>query len=592
MGPEKKIKRTRKMEIKLKTNLLHTLDEIEKAGSVNNAITVTEHVAGAENSNNDYGKTLVDLWQKRHDYIKAGIGKESVLAIDGMFLVPAEYRVNDIEFGGFMRDFLRKYFGPDNVLSCVSFVNKNKDSVVHFCIYPLWVRALNPSKWIDLRTDKFNDSMLDDLYRSVSEKFGLNLAASEKITGHTQFLDEFPTVKITKEDTEEIIYDSFFEDEQIQTDLSRDQITDIINIAIEYFTTGVEKASYIKLVTGALTREAYIAGINDYLDRTYDKKISDRDKDVILNRVLQAALGFYILEPLINDDNISDIKVVSHDKIRVKVNGKRRTSNLAFLSIEDYARFLNGIELRYNLDYRTSAFHVFTDKETNPNNILRNNITTKTINSGEPQYHIRKIPKTKRDVDWLIKHEVMDKTVANYLIWAARDAKGIVFTGKGSSGKTTMMNALLEYIPSNRSGLVIQESEELFSNKPELTFQHITPDYSLKDLAKNGLLTDIDYFVIGEVKGAEAMYFINACDTGNKGWCSVHSPSSTEAIDKLADYVMYESKYDKEQALYMLKELQVVVFMKDFKVREISEITGWDHVEKKLNYKTIFKLPD
>lgn len=85
------------------------------------------------------------------------------------------------------------------------------------------------------------------------------------------------------------------------------------------------------------------------------------------------------------------------------------------------------------------------------------------------------------------------------------------------------------------------------------------------------------------------MYFINACDTGNKAWCSVHSPSSEEAINKLADYVMYASKYSRSEALYMLKELQVVVFMKNFKVAEISEVIGWDYEKKDLKYRTVFR---
>ena len=150
----------------------------------------------------------------------------------------------------------------------------------------------------------------------------------------------------------------------------------------------------------------------------------------------------------------------------------------------------------------------------------------------------------------------------------------------------------MEYTPANASGLVIQESEELFSNRPEMTFEHITEQYDLKALAKNGLLTDIDYFIIGEVKGEEAMYFINACDTGNKAWCSVHSPNSKEAISKLADYVMYASKYNRKEALYMLKELQVVVFMKNFKVAEISEVIGWDAEKEDLKYRTVFRRDD
>ena len=60
---------------------------------------------------------------------------------------------------------------------------------------------------------------------------------------------------------------------------------------------------------------------------------------------------------------------------------------------------------------------------------------------------------------------------------------------------------------------VIQENEELFSNKhPDLMFQHVVTSrrqneiqFDLKDLARNGLLTDLDYFVIGEIKGGEAL---------------------------------------------------------------------------------------
>lgn len=106
-----------------------------------------------------------------------------------------------------------------------------------------------------------------------------------------------------------------------------------------------------------------------------------------------------------------------------------------------------------------------------------------------------------------------------------------------------------------------------------------------------GLLTDLDYFIIGEVKGAEAKYFINAADTGHRCWCSVHSPSSTDAIDKLADYVMYETKYSKEEATYMLKDLGTVIFMQNFKVYEISEISGYDYKTKSLIYTPVYKRP-
>lgn len=77
-------------------------------------------------------------------------------------------------------------------------------------------------------------------------------------------------------------------------------------------------------------------------------------------------------------------------------------------------------------------------------------------------------------MEYLINAGMMDITTANYLIEQAKSARGILYTGKGASGKTTLMNELLEYIPVYRSGLTIQENEELFSDThPDMMFQHI-----------------------------------------------------------------------------------------------------------------------
>ena len=85
---------------------------------------------------------------------------------------------------------------------------------------------------------------------------------------------------------------------------------------------------------------------------------------------------------------------------------------------------------------------------------------------------------------------------------------------------------------------------------------------------------------------------MNAIYTGHQCWASCHGASSTKAINKLADYVKYESDYSKEDCLKMLEELDVVVFMKNFKIYEISEVVGWDDQKHDLEYKTIFKRID
>ena len=131
---------------------------------------------------------------------------------------------------------------------------------------------------------------------------------------------------------------------------------------------------------------------------------------------------------------------------------------------------------------------------------------------------------------------------------------------------------------------------------PDLMFQHTViprtynePPIGLADLARNGLLTDLDYFIIGEIKGAEALPFLNAAYTGHQCWASVHGASSTQALNKLADYVKYASDYSREDALKMLMSMDVIIYMKDYKIYEISEISGWDYEKKEIKYKTIYK---
>ena len=98
----------------------------------------------------------------------------------------------------------------------------------------------------------------------------------------------------------------------------------------------------------------------------------------------------------------------------------------------------------------------------------------------------------------------------------------------------------------------------MFSNHPDIAFEHTVTnrgegkiEYTLQDLARNGLLTDIDFFIIGEIKGGEALYLLNAVYTGARGWASVHGASATEAMKKLVDYIKYNSDYSQEDALQM-----------------------------------------
>ena len=391
-------------------------------------------------------------------------------------------------------------------------------------------------------------------------------------------------------------YNSLFDDSysiQSQGDYIKakgvDEYTDDI---IEYFTR-IRSELITQLDRGRITKDVFIREVKDYIRQL---GIPDDIATKVYKNFSQFLWSYDILDELIDDPDIQDIKCLSWDTIRIKKFGKRYTQNLKFRSKEHYIRFVEHAAIKNKISISDqNALQNFVDKDSNQNAILRFNIATKFVNSTEmPYLHIRKISKNKYTLQQLIDAGMASKETFDYLIKAAATRDGILFTGKGASGKTTLMNFLIDKIPDTCSGLVIQENEELFSKHPDLMFQHTVLNrgegkiqYDLKDLARNGLLTDLDYFIIGEIKGGEALYMLNAAYTGHKCWASVHGASSTEAINKLVDYIKYQQDYTREEAMQMLTHIDTIVFMKDFKVAEIAEVTGWDEEAKQLKYKNI-----
>ncbi len=331
-----------------------------------------------------------------------------------------------------------------------------------------------------------------------------------------------------------------------------------------------------------------------------NKRIIKEDVEELTKKFMQYIEGYYVLEELINDESISDIKVISPKNVRIKRYGKRYSSDVEFADEVDFKRFINTVAMknRVNLS-KINAKQSFTDITSNDKFRLRFNISTELLNTNQlPFLQIRKIPKIKYTKERLMELGLWTKEEMNYLIDKVNNGQVVIFTGKGASGKTTVMNTLLDEISHEKSGLVIQENDELFSyTHPELIFQHVVTnngegkvEYQLKDLAINGLLIDLDHFIISEIKGGEAIYFLIAANTGHKVMASGHGNSSKEAMYKIIDYMTWESRYSQKELMKMFKYMDTTIcFMKDFKVEEISSISGYDEDKQEFIYKDIFK---
>lgn len=366
-----------------------------------------------------------------------------------------------------------------------------------------------------------------------------------------------------------------------------DQVTD-------YFVQ-IDPIQLNMLERNKITKEAFTELVYDYIRSNITQ--DEQDVEDTFKTFASFLWSYDIIDELIDDDEISDIKIYDWDHIRVQRLGHRETSKLKFRNPDHFKKFVEHTAIKNKASISAqNALQNFTDKYSSDKAIMRFNITTPVVNSNEKYLlSIRKIPKHKYTTERLIELGFFTREMAEYFEDRIKNGGGLLVAGKGGSGKTTLINWALDKLPDDISGLCIQENEELFSNHPDIAFQHTIInrgegkiEYNLGDLARNGLLMDIDYFIIGEIKGAEALYLLNAVYTGAKGWATVHGSSATEAMKKLVDYIKYNSDYSQEEALQMLVHLDTVVFMQDFGVREVQEITGYDPEIGDLTYKKIF----
>ena len=144
--------------------------------------------------------------------------------------------------------------------------------------------------------------------------------------------------------------------------------------------------------------------------------------------------------------------------------------------------------------------------------------------------------------------------------------------------------------------LVAQQADELTTKwHPDMMFLHSLPgstessvNYDLKHISIAGLTMDVDFFIIGEVKGDEALYLLNAAYTGQLCAATIHAPSADKAPDKLVDYAMYGSRYSRDELMKMMDCFQTLVFMEHYRVKEIFACNGWNKEKRELNYERIF----
>lgn len=365
----------------------------------------------------------------------------------------------------------------------------------------------------------------------------------------------------------------------------------------------LNKSNLVNIVQG--TEEDFIHFMNqakNFLINQQGIDETDPRHETILKLFSDCIFGYYILTPLIEAEDVSDVKVYAWDRITCKAYGDRYVSDLKFESKTDFEDWIERyMRIHHEIHREDNALIHFSDTKAFKDYNLRVDIQLPyVVSSGDFNCHVRKIPKEKYTWEYLLQ-KMLNQDIMDYIMQRMVSGYSFLISGVGGSGKTSLLNNMIDLVPFNKSILISQESDELYSTvHSQLQTEHTYKvkkrgqeiKYSLADELRLGLLQDIDVMVVGEMKGEEALdVLITALNTGAVFMGTTHSNSARLSTNRLVDLAMTaKTNYTEPQLTKMVSRIKIsLIHLSHFHVDEIEEVSGWDNEKECLTYKTIYR---
>ena len=276
------------------------------------------------------------------------------------------------------------------------------------------------------------------------------------------------------------------------------------------------------------------------------------DEAAISSAAIAQVLGLGRLQPLLEDDEISDIHVRGSCRVWVKLrNGQRETRDPIVDTDEELIELVRRAATRLSRQER--RFDAGTP-ELNMQLPDGSRLFATMDVSLRPSLIIRRHRFEISSLDELRLRGLLTQELQNFLIAAVRARRNFVIAGGTGSGKTTLLRALINEVPPSERLVTIEDAYELGLDH----FEHLHPDHdalqsrpaniegqgeiTLADLTRMALRMDPDRVIVGEVRGAEAFPMLLAMSQGNNGsMCTMHADSTRSVFPKLAAYVSMAS---------------------------------------------------
>jgi pilus assembly protein CpaF len=288
-------------------------------------------------------------------------------------------------------------------------------------------------------------------------------------------------------------------------------------------------------------RESVQALTSDFLAENASS-LSDAERQRIVKEVVDEVTGFGPITGLLNDPDISEIMVNGSKQIYVEQKGKLISTDIEFRDDNHVMHIIEKIVSP--LGRRIDESSPMVDARLPDGS--RVNIIIPPLSLVGPVITIRKFAKDPFTIEDLIGFGTLTESAAAFLEACVKVRLNLIVSGGTGSGKTTTLNVLSSFIPTDERIVTIEDAAELQLRQDHVVSLETRPPnvegrgaISMRDLVRNALRMRPERIIVGEVRGGEALDMLQAMNTGHDGSLTTgHANSPRDMLARLETMVL------------------------------------------------------
>jgi pilus assembly protein CpaF len=272
-----------------------------------------------------------------------------------------------------------------------------------------------------------------------------------------------------------------------------------------------------------------------------DAALNARERERLVGEVLDELLGLGPLEPLLDDEAITDILVNGHKTVFIERHGLLEKAPTRFQDERHLLRIIQKIVSA--VGRRVDESSPFVDARLADGSRVNAIVAPLAIDGS--LLSIRKFAKKRISMARLVELGSIPTEVADVMAAIVQSRRNVLISGGTGSGKTTLLNALSSYIDGRERIVTIEDSAELQLQQEHVARLETRPaniegrgEVTQRDLVKNALRMRPDRIIVGEVRAGEAFDMLQAMNTGHDGsMTTVHANTARDALSRVEQMI-------------------------------------------------------